>query len=271
MHRRQLIRSLAAGLLLPPAAMTTLAREAEEGTPVAMPRHHGLPRPVALGDGIELIDYRVYPSTDVPRIIGEIVNTGDEMVDSPVVSVIFPDLGTDGLAYAPPFLPVMRPGESNLIFGVLPAGIDTGEKLAAAEFGLCAPVGPGEHSERLRGVDLRVTVETDSYYWSDSLNVIGVVQNDGTETVALAGVNGLVRDQHGRYVGVCAEHVIGDLAPGATHDYLLWAWTANTSQADPYALLNGSTDYSVDVVAGIAKPLLLPGCPAILPWNDGGD
>jgi hypothetical protein len=74
-----------------------------------------------LGDGIELVDYRIYPSQDVPRIIGEIISTRDDMVDSPVVSIIFPELWEEGLAYAPPLLPVMRPGESNMIFGVLPA------------------------------------------------------------------------------------------------------------------------------------------------------
>ncbi len=96
MHRRQFLAASAA-LLLP----TSPLRAAQDtATPAATPNHHGRPRPIVLGDGIELVDYRIYPSTDAPRIIGEIISTRDDMVDSPVMSITFPDLGVEGLAWA---------------------------------------------------------------------------------------------------------------------------------------------------------------------------
>lgn len=269
MHRRQLIRSAAGALFLPPAV--TLARQdgGSDATPAPTPQHHGRPRPIVLGDGIELIDYRIYPSPDVPRIIGEIVSTRDEMVDSPVISMTFPDLETGGYAWAPSHLPVMRPGESNLIFGVLPEQIDTEEKLATADFGLCASVAAGEQTARRRGIDLQIIVNTENY-WADSLNVLGTIQNAGDRAVIFSAVHGLVRDKNSRYIGVTVEAQTGDLAPGSVQDFFLWAWTANSSPADPYLFLNGSTDYSVDVTAGLIKPILLPGCPAVFPWNQSG-
>lgn len=266
MHRRQLIRSVAGALMVPPAAALARQREVSDATPATMPQHHGLPRPIVLGDGIELIDYRIYPSPDVPRIIGEITSTRDEMVDSPVISMTFPDLDTDAFAWAPPHLPVMRPGESNLIFGVLPEQVDSEEKLATAEFDLCGPVEPGEYSLRLQGSDLRATIDTESY-WADSLNVVGKVHNAGEATVSYSMVYGMVRDRNGRYIGVTADSATGDMGPGATHDFFLWASTLNSSPANAYALLNGSTDYVVDAVPSTLKPFTTPGCPAFFPWN----
>lgn len=262
MHRRTLLRSLAGGALLPATPFLARGQEIPGATPDALPRHYGLPRPVALGDGIELVDYRIYPSPDVPRIIGEIVNIGDETVDAPVVSVSFEKLGSDGMAYAPPFLPAMRPGESNLIFGILPNEITTNEQLATARFDVCAPIGPGEHAERLLELDLQVTV-AEELYWADSLNVTGTLQNAGTASVTQPAVNGMIRDLNGRYIGVCAEHRLSDLEPGATIEFLLWAFT-NSLVADAYLFLNGSTDYTVQVVAGPARPVTAPSCPALL-------
>jgi hypothetical protein len=261
MHRRTLLRTLAGAALLPTIPLLTRAQGIPDATPGAPPQHHGLPRPVVLGDGIELIDYRIYPSPDVPRIIGEIVNIGDKTVDAPVVSVSFEELGPDGLAYAPPFIPVMRPGESNLIFGVLPNEITTNEQLAAGRFSVCAPIGPGEYAVRLQALDLQLTV-AEELYWADSLNVTGSVQNAGSAAATQSAINGMIRDLNGRYIGVCVEHTLPDIAPGETIEFMLWAF-ANTSVADAYLFLNGSTDYTVQVVAGPARPVIAPSCPAL--------
>lgn len=260
MHRRQFIQATAGALLLPP--MMASARQ-DEATPAPIPPHHGRTRPIVLGDGIELIDYRIYPSEDVPRIIGEISSTRDEMVDSPVVSVTFPELGKDGLAWAPPVLPVMRPGESNMIFGVLPREIDSEEKLEAAKFGLCAPVVAGRHTRMNVGRQWSITNYEDDKR-AGSQNLRGNLVNEGVGIAFTPVLQGLIRDANGRVVGTTLKADYPNMAPGASYPFSVWAGGNGFNRANPFLLLGDSVDYMTTLIPCSGGLRVSPGCSSLL-------
>jgi hypothetical protein len=264
MHRRHFI-SAAIGALLFPAGRVhgrqdaTVAPEA-----TAVPAHHGRQRPIVLGDGIELVDYRVYPSDDVPRIIGEISSTRDEMIDAPVVSVVFGDLGASGLAYAPPVLPVMRPGQSNMIFGVLPEEIDTDEKLQQAEFGLCAPVVSAKWTERFSDVEFEIVI-SDEQYWHRSLNISGHVTNHGSKRIEYTAIQGLIRDSDYRLAGAISRGRLDHFSPGQSKEFFVWASAGTPTLADAYRLLDTEEPYRVELHMSLIDFLVPAGCDLFRP------
>lgn len=262
MHRRQFLSLIATGLVTPRAASAQ-----QTATPAATPQHSGRPRPIVLGEGIELIDYRIYPSTDVRRIIGEIWNTRDEMVDAPVMSMSFPGVEEqDGFAYAPPVLPVLRPGESTMIFGVLPAEIDSDERLASGEFGLCSPVGAGEYTDRY--ISLELSIMRDSVVFEDEyLDIRGRIANTSGQRAMFTSVRGLVRDHNGRYAGCTTTAQPGHVVSNGTRDFRIEAGGTINLIADPFRLLGTGTNYTVDIIPGLIGPLTAPGCTAGYPWD----
>lgn len=257
MHRRQF---LAAALLFPASSVRAAQAIA---TPAATPNHHGRPRPILLGDGIELVDYRIYPSSDVPRIIGEIISTRDDMADSPVVSITFPELREEGLAWATPVLPVMRPGESNMIFGVLPNGIAFNAQLEAASFGLCSSVRSGAFSDRFAKTDFSFAF-TEESYWQRSLNVRGIATNNGPGPIEYTAIQGIVRDNNDRYVGAIPRAHAGHFQSGQTKDFFLWASTDHPTLADPYSMLAEETPYNVEVHMSIVDFYTSLACPSAI-------
>ncbi len=258
MHRRQFLAASAA-LLLPSASAGAFQ---DTATPEVAPNHHGRPRPIVLGDGIELVDYRIYPSPDVPRIIGEITSTRDDMVDSPVVSITFPDLGEDGLAWAAPVLPVMPPGESNMIFGVLPVGISTEEQLQSAAYALCSPAGPGPFSELHKTLQLRIEILEEELLES-TLRIEATIENESTIPSRWTSVRGLIRDRLDRLAGTMPERELRWLGPGQQRAFTGWQSANNDNPGNPFLMLKGETGYSVELHGGSLGPLLVPGCNAL--------
>lgn len=256
MHRRQFLAASAALLL--PTAPVRAAQDAV--TPAATPNHHGRPRPIVLGHGIELVDYRIYPSTDVPRIIGEIVSTRDDMVDSPVVSITFPDLDANGLAWAAPVLPVMRSGESNMIFGVLPEGVQN--RLEYATFGLCESVNLGALTELSESVRLRPELVNDDRK-SDSLHLTGKIFNDGQEPTQWIKIRGLARDDSGRYVGALPEIDLWNLRPGESKSFSIWQSRKSDQPANPFRMVSSGLELELELHPGTMGYSTAPGCAAL--------
>lgn len=255
MHRRQFLAA-ATSLLLPSASARAFQVEA---TPDATPTHHGRPRPIVLGDGIELIDYRIYPSPDVPRVIGEISSTRDDMVDAPVVSISFPDLGEDGFAWASPLLPVMGPGEANMIFGVLPDSIDTNSKLQAAAFTLCTPAEPGSLTELHR--DLRLKVEgVKEERRKRAFHIEAAILNEGVQPVIRTKVRGMVRDSNDRIAGALREVDLSKLWPNQSKPFGFWESERDDIPANPFRLLDDDDRFTIELHPGTIGTMVAAYC-----------
>jgi len=258
MNRRQFLGGIAGSLLLP---TTTLAQE-NDATPAATPQHSGRPRPFVLGDGIELVDYRIYPSSDVRRVIGEIWNTRDDMVDAPVVSMTFPD-SRDPVepAYASPSTPVLHPGESTMIFGVIPGKIDTEERLSTASFALCTPAAPGEYTNLYARFELEAIPE-ETYFRDHYLNIQGKIYNRSETPALYTKVSGLVRDQNGRYTGATSPSNPGHVSAGGNKRFAIHAGEGVNLLADPFRLLTASESYTVELKAGFVAQVIPARCSA---------
>lgn len=259
MHRRRFLATSAA--LLMPASPARAFQET--ATPAATPAHHGRPRPIVLGDGIELIDYRIYPSTDVPRIIGEIISTRDDMVDSPVISITFPELGEDGRAYAPPALPVMRPGESNMIFGVLPTGIGSETEFQLARFGLCEPVHSGPATSAFDSLLLEVQV-TAQLVTSTYIGLEGRVHNRSSAHVQVGYIQFVVRDSSRRLLGALPPAITERIVAHGNRAFEVALREGEHILADPRPFITDSGAYEVNALPGIPWRFVNPGCPSIL-------
>lgn len=234
--------------------------DARQDSSPASPHHSGLPRPIVLGDGIELVDYRIYPSPDRRRIIGEIWNTRDDMVDTPIVTMTFPDVESrGGFAFAPGLLPVMGPGARNMIFGVIPDEINTEEKLATARFDVCEAVGPGDVTARYHGAEMRYEVLEDDR-WPTALRIHGHLQNIANSEIQFSTVRGLVRDARGRYAGCTSTWHTGNVEPGGTRRFWLTAGEERSTAADPFVLIQDTTDYSVEIFPGLIGSVIPPTC-----------
>lgn len=263
MNRRQFLGGIAGTLLFPGSSLA----QGDEATPAVTPEHSGRPRPHVLGDGIELVDYRIYPSSDVRRVIGEIWNTRDDMVDSPVVSMTFPDVDEPGgFAYAPPSTPVLKPGESTMVFGVIPDEIDSDELLASASFGLCDPAAPGEFSELYARFHLEAIAE-ETYFRDHYLNVQGKIYNRSETRALYTKVSGLVRDQNGRYTGATSSSNPGHVVAKGNKPFAIHAGEGVNLLADPFRLLIDSQPYSVELKAGFVVQVTAPRCTAGYPGS----
>jgi hypothetical protein len=177
----------------------------------------------------------------------------------------FPTLD-DGLAYASPVLPVMRPGRSNMIFGVLPGEIDSDAQLQTAEFGLCDPVAAHGWSVRFQDTDFEITID-EAKYWHDSLNVWGLVTNVGKGGIEHVALQGLVRDSRSRLVGVTPRSNVGHFSVGEAKEFFLWGSTWDATVADPYILLGDNEPYSLEIGVSLLDYYTVPGCRSLYPAN----
>ena len=260
MDRRAFLFLIGASVALPSAPTPARVRGAVLGNSNA-------PDPVDLGSGIALIDYRVYPASPYNRIIGEIRNTTDRMIDAPVVSFYYTVDGEEraGFAYAAPMLPVVAADGSVPIFGTIPERVDPEEALASADFSLCTPAEPGEYIEREQQLDLSLQIieeEIDTNVYRAE----GVVTNAGNTTATRTMVRGIVRDADGRVAGSTTSAFTNVIAVSEAKPFTLWGDISLRNKANPFVLLSGD-GYTVDIIAGTRGPVVLPGCSFGTPWN----
>lgn len=257
MNRRAFITAITAGILLP--------RLRQPHDPDATPPSGSRPAPIDLGEGLTLVDYRVYPG-DRPAIIGELRSDRDEMVDAPVVSLTWPDASRSaGFTWASPLIPVIEPGGSIPIFGPLPESGEAEPSLDSARFALCSPVERGEYTRSWQSlnVDFRMTHER---YRHAAFKGTGIVANPGPGRTPSISVRGIVRDGDDRIAGVTSTPSPGVIPPGEEREFTVWIAASLRNKANPVPLISG-LDYSVDIRPGVRGPAIAPGCAFGKPWD----
>lgn len=254
MNRRTFVAFLATSIIAP--------RSLQQASPAASDQ----PGPIDLGSGITLRDYRLYPG-EPPAIIGEIRNETDRMIDAPVISLTWPRDGQhDGFTWAAPMLPVFGPGESTGIFGVLPAGENSGTVIATSRFALCSPAEPGMYAAQEAQLHLNLEVIQEDYYEDARYRCEASLTNLGTETASDTMVRGIVRDRDGRIAGTTSSPFTSTIGARETKIFTLWGGGDVNNKANPTALISGR-DYTVELVAGTRGPVVSPGCTFGFPWS----
>lgn len=96
--------------------------------------------PIDLGNGLQIRDYRLFPTQDVMRFIVEIHNTTDAAVDTPTVGAVLPHLDDYNFGWAIPVSPVLHPHMSDCLIGVAPEAVKTDEDCRTPDWMLCSGI-----------------------------------------------------------------------------------------------------------------------------------
>lgn len=263
MNRRSFMTLLGAAIV-PPELPKTGAMLGSNTETVQPPQR---PAPIDLGHGILLIDYRPFYFTPQNRLIGELRNTTGRMIDSPVVSLYYPLDGREraGFAYATALLPVIEAGGTVPVFGTIPDETAPETVLATADFALCTSAEPGQYTQRQQQLDL--TIEVINEEFGDGVYLCqGEVINSGDRATTNTMVLGIVRDSERRIIGITHKYILGPIDVGQSSPFSVWAGGGLSHKANPFLVLLGS-DYTVEIVARIPGPVVLPGCSFGRPWE----
>lgn len=225
-------------------------------------------KPFDLGQGIEVRDYRLFPTPDILRFIVEVHNTTDFPVDAPTVGVILPHLVEhENYGWASPMSPVIHPHTSGGLIGVAPAALTHDNEWGSPEWELCAAMSTIQ-SERLLIWDLDLSYELVVYY-SHHLQIKARITNLGDKPTRGLYMSALLWDPDARICGITYDRLLPVIAPGETlqdsidvsqgefYDYI----------ANPFALVNSVEGMNATLTLQPVTSYPAPVCEPIMPWN----
>lgn len=225
-------------------------------------------RPIELGNGIEVRDFRLFPGDEIMRFIVEIYNNTDAIIDTPAVGVHLPHMNNDeNYGWAVAIAPVFYPGTSAGLLGVAPKALATDLDWDTPEWTLCGPL-------TTRSASLldnsRLDVSSDQFQLdSQTLEIATSVTNLGDATISNLNVIGLVWDRSGRICGSTNSAQLLPLEPGATQIRSVYVGDTLSMRyaANPFHMIDSVVDLDVSVSVQPSVSFDAPECPAIMPWN----
>lgn len=234
-------------------ASTGIARQADR------------PAPYDLGHGLEIRDYRLFPTEDVMRFIVEIHNTSDTTVDTPTVGVVLPHLDDDNYGWANPIAGVIHPQSSQGLIGVAPSTLTSDQYWGAPSWVLCDEL-QADSADAMQDWDVEITWDFRIRDAADAVSKL-IITNRGNSPTGPASVQGLVWDQDGRLCGASSNVLIPRLIAGEVWETWAHVWSFLEYVANPFALIdhveNLEVNYSLQPrTAGTNK-----GCSTVLPWG----
>lgn len=220
------------------------------------------PAPVDLGHGLEIRDYRLFPTKEVMRFIVEIHNTTDAAVDTPTVGVELPHLSGENFGWANPFAGIIHPHSSQGLLGVAPMALHTDSYWGAPKWILCDDVRT-EVAEDIQDLHIEITSEF-IILDADRATSHLAITNRGHSPTMRFSVQVLVWDRDGRLCGAGEDAPISVLAVGESRE----AWARVNPDlnymANPFAIIDSvahlKTDHSLQPPANDINH----GCPGII-------
>lgn len=224
-----------------------------------------------LGHGIEVRDFRLFPSPDILRFIVEVHNTNDAMVDTPTVGVVLPHLDDEGnYGWASPIAPVLHPHTSGGLIGIAPSGLKHDSDWGKPEWMLCG-VPNTILSERLSPWEIDISARHEVDY-DQHLIIRAQVANLGDHKSSSLRMRGLLWDKNHRICGSTTLAYVPDIEPKSTVDVHIDVAPPGAAPifdyiANPFTLVN--TVEGMDVTMSLQPPASpTPSvCPLIMPWN----
>ncbi|MCA9832436.1 MAG: hypothetical protein KC435_00655 [Thermomicrobiales bacterium] len=218
-----------------------------------------------LGNGLQVRDYRLFPTKDVTRFIAEIHNTTESFVDTPAVGVILPHLSADGnYGWGTPLQPVIHPQSSMGIIGVAPTGLMTDSGWGEPTWELCGDVQTKLSDKFDPDVlslesTLSITSDTAAKVLTTAANLTDTQQRNLT-------LQGLVRDADGRICGGTLTSILR-LEPAATREINTNITARQNYIANPFTLIPSTDGMSVEMLLQPRTAMMNPGCEIVMPWN----
>lgn len=233
-------------------------------------RQTNRPASVDVGGGMEIRDYRLFPTKDVMRFIVEIHNTTDTAVDTPAMGVVLPHQRDDNWGWAGPASQVLNPHSSDCLIGIAPAALVSDADWGKPDWILCNDIKTHRASSR---PDWNIEV-THRIEISDSRNAqvtFEITNRNDHKSTGWFHLQGLVRDQDDRLCGALrtwsipwamrelgpGEQITGGSALNPGADYI----------ANPFPLLETVEGITVDFSVQRQIPVINPSCSAVMPWN----
>lgn len=224
------------------------------------------PAPVDLGHGLEIRDYRLFPTEDVMRFLVEIHNTTATAVDTPSVGVVLPHLNADeNFGWAIPMQPTIHPQSSSGLIGVAPTSLDADSKWGTPLWELCSEL-THQSSAILLDVDVTFTHTLDIRSPSQVLATIDV-SNHGPPLSTRVTILGLVRDHFGRIAGGTVPIYLNSVEPGESRELGVPISPTLNYTANPVPLLSAKEGVSVDFSLQPWPSQYPDSCAPVMPWS----
>jgi hypothetical protein len=235
--RRSLL-AIGGGVILHRCAL--LEALAQASSPTAMEE-------IALPHNTVLVDHRLYGES---QFIGEVINRGDAPIDTPIVGMTAYDVEGNIVSsgYASPVIPVIYPGESSVVTGVLDPPVSSLPDVRIEIHACGETTSPTFYTEKQIGLSLFLeNVEEDRQ--SGSYVATGVVRNAGTEPADGVTVYGLFRNEDGRVAGAAETTLDRAVPAGKSMVFRLDVGVMTFRSHDPFELVAG--EYTVELRPGI--------------------
>lgn len=224
------------------------------------------PTPVDIGEGLSVLDWRVHPGTDGPRLMIELRNDREDAMYSPAISYRLPDYEPE-LLWAVPWEPVLQPRSSTVLVAQLPKGYGPADEISLiGGWELCdtvQSVDPGvlDALEAVRIDDLQ------SEPWHGGRHYWGSLINTSPNRLPHRRVTAVVRAPDGRLAGVVnvADVLLSDSEPQSFHVWIVG--NQESSPLEPTVLLDDPLDMKTEFRIQPRGDAIAPGCPAIMPWG----
>lgn len=244
------------------SAITSLAML---GSGKSTARQTDRPAPVDLGHGLEIRDYRLFPTEDVMRFIVEIHNTTDTAVDTPTVGVVLPHFDDDNFAWANPVSQVLHPHTSECLIGVAPTALTSDDGWGSTEWMLCEVV----HStlaEKLARWSVNFTFEL-AVLGPKHARALYDVANNGNKRLRDLYIQGTVWDQEERVCGLLLPSSVHFMEPRSRSEQLINLHPRAIYTSNPFVLIDSVEGISFTCTLQPSQQPVNRSCPAVMPWN----
>ncbi|MCO5215744.1 MAG: FxLYD domain-containing protein [Thermomicrobiales bacterium] len=221
--------------------------------------------PVTLEHGLEIRDYRIFPTDDIRRFIVEIHNATDQAVDTPSIGVILSHLPQDqdfGVAVATS--PVLHPHTSGILIGVAPTALGSDDNWGIPEWIICDDL----HTSRVAELPIQdLTIASEIVVMNEDLAQVNIqVTNNSEESIERVWLSGDVYDDHGRVCGSLVQIGRGPISPGETNEYYLYVVREWRYFGNPFVLVSSAAEVDVVVSIQARARYVSPACPRLAAW-----
>lgn len=221
------------------------------------------PAPIDLGHGLEIRDYRLFPTDDVMRFIVEIHNTTDTAVDTPTVGVVLPHFDEGNFGWANPVSPVLHPHASDCLIGVAPDALASNMDWSIPEWAICGEIETA-YAERLDDVDIEYSYTLD-FRSSTHLHIPVEFTNHSHVVARNVVIQGIVRDIDDRLCGATMPLRLADVAPGQSAQNAFNIAADREYHANPFVLIDTVAGIGFDFKTQPSPPIVNNGCSLLMP------
>lgn len=219
-----------------------------------------------LGHGLEIRDYRLFPTTDVMRFIVEIHNTTDTAVDTPTVGVMLPHLGDgENYGWANPISAVLHPHTSDCLIGVAPPKLTSDSDWDTPSWIFCDEIST-HHAKKLAQWDVDFTYSVEFVDTTHARAILEIVNRSERIPQGLI-LQGIAWDKDHRIAGAMLPTLLNEVEPDVATLQQINVTPTLSYVSNPFNLIDTVEELSITFSLQPQLPIVNRGCPVVMPWN----